>query len=460
MGSSGYSRKKQLKLPPVVVPGGSENLTFSDLQRYMSAIQEWADSLQFGFIGFNVNAGVSGFTNIAIGSTVVPFTKVVSDSNDFTKTDNQESRYFTVPSGCGGMYTISWSVAVSGNRGVTQNFVYVSAAPQVYVVPTGASYMNITCRGGTNRSITGGAAPGTIQNRTGATILASFDVIAGTRHDVFVPNTIASLNSAPTVGQYPGGGGAASSGLNVPFAGSGYAGVRAEGGVFADSLIVAGAPGGIGGGVNNSRRANSGNANGAVGGNAPSLTADGLTAALFPGFGGTQVAGGAAGVGGTAGSAGQGGAGSGLRFNAACEFPGGGGAGWFGGGGAGTTVATNTISGGGGAGSSYVNGTGTDITHTAGTDTGAVVNGSVSFTTFVLNGQIQVELHVIHAVPRDSNLIAADEIIANDRAYPFRGSVVTPLDDGDRIYLRIINNSSTNRYQNNQSWLSAVRSGI
>lgn len=246
-------------------------------------------------------------------------------------------------------------------------FVY-TGAPQPFVVPEEVKYITLDIRGASGGTPTGPVPGDLAVPGNGGRVQTALEVAAGETLWLYVGGQGITATTTNTPGGYNGGGAGRtrtsySGGAAAGGTGGGATDVRRGGQALADRIIVAGGGGGAGIG---------GNGFLAYGGNGGFTATAGGTGARR-GRAGTQIAGGIVGNGNTdtngAGSLGLGGTsiGGGTTHNPS----GGGGGGYYGGGGGGYSAGE---SGGGGGGSSLAL-VGSDITYTAGYNTG---NGVVT----------------------------------------------------------------------------------
>lgn len=248
---------------------------------------------------------------------------------------------------------------VNSAKAQTTTFSYTGSV-QTYTVPLCATSITVDVKGakGSNMTYNGQTSNG----GKGGRVTCTFPVTPGDVLSIYVGGQGGSPNQ-----NSPGYNGGGTGGNNTYCAGGGGASdIRLNGTALANRIIVA--AGGAGAGTNCWGNGDHGGDGGGLTG-APGCQCGSCVGGTpnYPGAGGTQGAGGLQGndqgQGCTqAGTLGQGG-------NGACTYGGGGGGGYYGGGGGGY--------GGGGGGSSYTAPGATNVTHTAGFQTG---NGEVIIT--------------------------------------------------------------------------------
>ena len=233
------------------------------------------------------------------------------------------------------------------------NYIY-TGVNQTLTIPSGATYMNISCWGAGGGSKPVAAWGGTSNNYGGGGgyTFASISVSPGQTYTIIVGQGGQNTLSGPTSGTYGGGSGQPM--INDPnwysASGGGRSAIKNSGG---SDIVTAGGGGASGHSINSGLQVNGGAGGGTTGGNASYTNYGG-------GYGGTQTAGGASGISTYQTGIGTPSTGTGsLYTGGTCGSYGGAAGGGYYGGGSGNICWANgnpvVIFTGGGGGSSYVN---------------------------------------------------------------------------------------------------------
>ena len=452
----GRSRANRLDLP-ALNGAHDEPVTYGKLREMVKDIQLWADRLEFGYYGFKVYAGVSGYSAVLVElvETVFQFGIVERDSSNFTLADFVDPlEYFQVPLGGGGSYNITWNFEFY-NVVTTSTTYNVILAEQTLVVPADVRTMTVDASGGSgrNRSTSNGGR--------GARVQATIPTTPGQTLSI----RVGQCNTNLTGGYFGGGNG----GNNVSDGGSGGGAsiVKVQGALDSASLVVAGGGGGAGY-TNGSWFVHGGDAGfpaGEPGEQGGVIAALGWTVA----GGGTQSAGGAPSRDtAPANRATPGAAFSGGNAGAAPILGpsgGGGGGGYYGGGG-GFSANMNNANASGGGGSSYTAPSVTGVTHTA-PFTADATSGQViiAYTTEnqIAAGVLVVRVYVARYTYLDYAPYEYIELVSMDRGYnPLHGAVNVPLGENDRVYMTyLLDDIDTSvQVKNATTNLSVIRNGV
>lgn len=457
MAGDGRARQSRIDLSMIQGPA-NEPVTYGVLRDFAKEIDRWAGRLQFGWVGFKVNAGTTGYgPDLTVGNgNVYEFGVVERDSSKYTKMDpNNRLAYFEVPPSDGGNFNVAWNFEFYHIETITDVFTF-AAAEQTLVVPAGVTSMTVDAYGGSGRSSAATSATG----GRGARVQATIPVTPGQTLAIKVGECPVLASGA---GGYPNGGNPGTN-ANNGGGGGGRSQVKVQGDPDSSALVVA-AGGGGGCFATGGAGGDGGYTDGLAGTQGATLAGLGWTAPQ----GGTQSAGGAPSRDtvpsdrATAGTAFQGG-------NASAGAPvgpcgGGGGDGWYGGGG-GFSGGSGSACAAGGGGSSHTRGDVTGVTHTTGA-TAVDTDGTVSLSYTVENPVAAGVLNVYVMVARRTYLGYAPyeyvEKISQDQGYnPLHGSVNVPLGEGDRVYL-VYDRTTTVDPINVKlatTHLSAIRNGI
>lgn len=459
----GNGMYRRTRLDPNTFNGANDApVTQGQMREFMRVLRDWSESLPFARVGFQVS-GLTAYVDVPLGDSIITWEQVISDSSTWTKMDKNEDNLteFTVPPGEGGMYSISWALNCLVVDVGEDLFGPVNDV-QSWEVPPDVISVDIECVGATGQGTNFGAGG------QGALIAGTLAVTPGDFYDVYVPGSDAWPGAGPGP-VYPDAGRGSYGGFDVNSRGGnggGSARVTVAGDPFNTPVICAG-----GGGGGNAGSMTGGRTGGHGGDMDGTNGASATTGA--EGGGGTQTTGGAAGAGGTTGTTAGTQTAGGNGGTGANPFPGGGGGGggyWGGGGG----DSSNLGGGSGGGGSSFLDPALTDtiVNGTYNVANSGIVGGQrpgyvlFSWITEFSLAANTVYGRVIHVPkqPPDGAPYSQEYLVSEDRGYsPLHGSVLYPLQEGDRLYVEINNAGSSDGqvvYRGLASRLSAFRTGF